>query len=965
LIGRDVEFRTVEDALKSARSGHGRAVFLVGEAGIGKSRLAVEAENVAFAAGMRLMRGRGSAIGPMVPFRPLTEALLSLVRAGEPPEVAALGPYRAVLGRLVPDWADGPATPDRDIPIILAEAVIRLTGVVGKGRGCLLLLDDLQDADPETLAVVEYLVDNLDRQPTVLLATIRDQPSAALDVARSAAQRRGCGLIELGRLDRDQVWQLCASCLDTCPEHLPVPVLDRLWTDSAGNPFIAEELLNGMVTSGLLVRDSDGWRQAGELRRDVPVVLARDIARRADQLGAQGHRLLAAGAVLGRRFPLSVVQEVTGLDDRSLLSYLHDGLEAQLVTADDQAPDWYAFQHPLTAEALLAQLSPADRVDLASRSADAVERLYPELPGDWCQLAAALRLSAGQPRAAGKLFAEAGRRAVAQGAANSAVTLLERSRGLLEEAGDPDGVAGVLESLLSALVEAGLVERALALADQLDRVDSTGLDARRRAELHTRIAWAANVAGRTADGLDQVVAARALLGPEARDEDLAPIDAVDAYLTLELPGRDRMRLAEATAARAATVAEAVPLPIVACQAWLLVGVLARERDLDESTRYFERVHEIAGEHDLPIWQLHALVRLGGNDAMAEGDLSRMEQALDAAVRVGAVTASYDAEANLAFQAVLSGQFERADDRIDRCLAAAERLHLADTAQYLLLTRAILAAHRAKRRDMERALADFRRWGGDRSHHPPLVYGLARAFCALLEENRERAVAELAQARALEDENPTIFYLAGRWGLTLLLDVLAGTADRGAFEVVAATPASGLRWNRQFVRLAEAILLGRSGRAGDAVAAIAEAREAAGPYPMAGQLGLRLVAETALADGWGTPIAWLQEAEEYFHRARVPAVATACRNLLRRAGEPVGQRRTGQDRVPSALRSAGVTIREYEVLQLLADRLSNRAIADRLHISPRTAEKHVANLITKTGQPDRRALCDAAQEVLSD
>jgi ATP/maltotriose-dependent transcriptional regulator MalT len=968
LVGRDTELRALEKALSAARSGRGQAVFLVGEAGIGKSRLAMEAENLAFTAGMRLLRGRSSAIGPTVPFRPLTEALMSLLRSGDVPEAAALGPYRPVLGRLVPDWSDGPSEQDSDFLIILAEALIRLTGIIGRERGCLLVLDDLQDADPETLAVVEYVVDNLDRGPTLLLGTIRNEPSAALDLARSTAQRRACALIELDRLDQDQVRELAGSCIDGTADDVPTPVIERLWAGSAGNPFIVEELLNGMVGSRLLVPGADGWRVVGEIRADLPVTLARSISRRADQLGVEGRRMLSAAAVLGRRFPLAVVQAVTGLDDRTLLSHLHAGLDLQLVGSDDQAPDWYAFQHPLTAEALLTQLAPGDRADLARRSADAVARLYPGLPGEWCQLVAALRVAAGEEAVAARLFAEAGRRAVAQGAANSAVALLDRARGLLEDTEDaaaPEALAEVLELQLYALAEAGLVERALALANRLDQMSGGRLDARRRAELHTRIAWAANVAGRVGESLAQVEAARQLLGPDAREEDLAPVDAVAAYLTLELPGRDRVRAAETLARRTAAVAESVPLPVVACQAWLLVGVLARQRDLNESTACFERVCQLASEHQLPIWEIHALVRLGGNDAILDGDLGRLELALEAAVRAGAVTASSDAEANLAFQSVLRGDFDQAESRIDHCLSVVERLHLADTAQYMLLTRAMLAAHRGKRRDMERALADFRRWGGDQSHHPPLGYGLARAFCALLEEDRERAHADLARARALEDENPTIFYMAGRWGIALLLGMLAGTVDRAGYEAVAATPAGRLRWNRQFVLLAEAVQYGRSGQADKATAAVAAAREAAEPYEMARHLGLRLVAEAAQADGWGDPVDWLIEAEEYFHRAGVPAVATACRGLLRRAGASVRQRRDGSERVPPSLRSAGVTIREYEVLELLVDRLSNRAIADRLHISPRTAEKHVASLIMKTGQPDRGTLCAAAPAMLSE
>src|SRR5579872_5431597 len=96
LVGRDEELRAIERALADAHAGRGSALFVVGEPGIGKSRLAAAAADVAFAADMRLLRGRGSSIGPMVPFRPLTEALMTLQRSGEPVDVDKLGPYRPI-----------------------------------------------------------------------------------------------------------------------------------------------------------------------------------------------------------------------------------------------------------------------------------------------------------------------------------------------------------------------------------------------------------------------------------------------------------------------------------------------------------------------------------------------------------------------------------------------------------------------------------------------------------------------------------------------------------------------------------------------------------------------------------------------------------------------------------------------------------------------------------------------------
>jgi DNA-binding CsgD family transcriptional regulator len=132
------------------------------------------------------------------------------------------------------------------------------------------------------------------------------------------------------------------------------------------------------------------------------------------------------------------------------------------------------------------------------------------------------------------------------------------------------------------------------------------------------------------------------------------------------------------------------------------------------------------------------------------------------------------------------------------------------------------------------------------------------------------------------------------------------------------------------------------------------------YPGGRNLGLRLVAEAAIADGWGMPAEWLRAAEEHFHSVQVSAVASACRSLMRRAGVRPSQRRTGHDGIPAGLRAAGVTVREYEVFQLLTYNLGNREIGDRLHLSPRTVEKHVASLLIKTGLANRAALCELAR-----
>jgi DNA-binding CsgD family transcriptional regulator len=962
LVGRGTEIDEIERVLADARRSSGSAVFVTGEPGIGKTRLAAEAVGRALDAGLVVLRGRGSTTGPAVPFRALTEALLSLARTGGHELVEQLGPYRSVLGRLIPDWAAGTDTAGDSSLVVLAEATLRLTGLAGAGRGCLFVVDDLQDSDVETLAVVEYLAANVRTQPVVVLATLRAEPSPALESAHAVARRGEGFLMPLDSLGPAEVREVVASSLGAEPGQVAAEVAERLFADSAGNPLVVEELLHSMVAAGELVNGAAGWRFTGLSRSAVPSTLVTIITRRADRLGERGKQLLAIAAVLGRRFPLSVVQRVSELDDHSLFGHLQSAVAAQLLIADERGEDWYAFRHPLTAEALLTLLNPAERVALSAKAADAVVELHPDLPGELCSLAASLRLGAGDRWAAADLYREAARRALAEGAPGSAIAVLEHAVNLLgDDAGREESgrYRDLLELLLFALAEAGQFDRAVKVAGSLRPAD--GRDRARQIRVHVRLAWAAQVAGRWAEGFEQVAAARALLPETGLDEETVAVDAVDAYLSMSGPAPDRVRRSEELARRAVTGAERIGSPSTACQALYAVGFVVRERDMAESDECFRRMLDSAAEHRLTNWRNYALVGLGGNAWLSEADPSGLETARAEALRTGGISLAYNAEAVLGLNSVLCGRFGEAEQRLDACYAEASRIKLYAVSRYVQMAQAVLAGHRGDRRAMESALAAFRRDGGDTGPEAPLARGLAQVFCSLLEEDRDTARAQLETLAADQARQQSTFHLAGTHGLKLLLDVIAGDAGWDDHHRIAAGAAGGMRWNRQFVLLAEAVLHGRDHAPDAAAAAMHRAAQAASPFGIARPLGLRLAAEPAVDHGWGEPADWLREAETRFHGADVIPVASACRALLRRAGASVQQRRTGTERVPESLRSIGVTLREYEVFELLAFRLSNKALAARLHISPRTVEKHVAALLMKTSVRDRAELASFAAE----
>ncbi len=158
----------------------------------------------------------------------------------------------------------------------------------------------------------------------------------------------------------------------------------------------------------------------------------------------------------------------------------------------------------------------------------------------------------------------------------------------------------------------------------------------------------------------------------------------------------------------------------------------------------------------------------------------------------------------------------------------------------------------------------------------------------------------------------------------------------------------------FLQYAAAVAAGRDGDGDAATVLVADADAALRDHRWFRHVGRRLVAEAATADGWGDPVPWLREALDFFDGRGENALASACRSILRRAGAAVPRRR-GATGVPGHLRAVGVTSREMEVLRLLSAGMANKEIGARLYLSPRTVERHLANLAVKTGAGRRSEL----------
>jgi DNA-binding NarL/FixJ family response regulator len=923
LVGRERELALLRTLLDEARAGSGAAVVLRGEAGIGKSRLAREAVAAARAASMTTLVGRCVQQG-QAPYRPLTEALLAAARAGARPDAVELRPFRHALGTLVPDWREQEG--GEVSPVVLAEGVLRLARALGGAVGTLLVIEDLHWADPDTLAAVEYLADNLAEQPVALLATLRAEEGTAADELVARVEDRGAArVVDLGRLDPTGIAEMVAASAEGVTNEL----VDVVAARSDGVPLLVEELLSV---------------PAAGISRSVPATFADAVARRVDTLPVESVLVVRSAAVLGRRFDWRLLPAVTGLAEAEVRTGLADAVGVQLLSVD--ADGEVRFRHALTRDAVLTALLPPTRVAFARRAAQAIEAAASDDDAHML-LAAELWCAADEPARAARVLLVAGRQATDRGRLTTAERLLGRARALPVE--DESIRADAAEAMTRTLALAAKVDAAVASgAEALALLDGVRAPTDRRARLHLLLARAADSATRWSLARQHLHLAEQLAVDDERL--LVEIDALAAHVAMgELRYDDAERLATGAADRAV----ALDLPEVACEALEVLGRRERLRDLSAAEAVFTRAHDIARDNDLALSSIRTMHELGTIDMFQRGASDRLRRASELAYRAGALSLAATVDLQLIGLHAFLLEIDEAVTVATRAVEVAGALGLTEVHIASLLQLGFAHALAGRRAEMEDVVERALRLAGD--DHPEavaLAWGHARATASLVAEDRPRAVQELDVAISWAHRAP------GTTGAFTAMSALVRVVEGAGAEAIAdLRDLAGLTIpiNAAIVEMARAVLDARAGERDRAAARVAAADAVLRSSRMDAFMHLahRLLAEPALRDGWGDPDQWLTEAMAYFQQNGLERIAAACRDLLRRAGHRLPA--SGAPAMPERLRAAGVTSRELEVLRLLGERLSNREIAERLYLSPRTVEKHVERLLQKTGEPGRSEL----------
>ena len=390
-VARDGEIARLSEALERVRSGRGELLMVVGDPGIGKTRLLEEFASLARLRGAQVLAGACYEGDRDPPFWPFAEAVSQYARRSELEELEKdLGPYAASVAKIVPALRElipglpEPASlaPDEEHDRLL-DALSQFLFALSQRAPLVLILDDLHWADHGSIAMLRHQARFLARHPILLIGAYRDvelDRQHPLANALSALRRQdGHERILLKGMQAEEVGAL----LQALAQHeVPRELTDALHAETDGNPFFVREVILHLVEEGKLSRPEGRWRSDFDIEElGIPEGIRQVIGRRLSRLSDETNKFLSVASGFNGSFRFDVAASAAALDEATALDALDAALEAQLLrTAADV--EEYEFSHALIRHTLYAELNPSRQVRLHRRIAEEMVRVYGDRAGE-------------------------------------------------------------------------------------------------------------------------------------------------------------------------------------------------------------------------------------------------------------------------------------------------------------------------------------------------------------------------------------------------------------------------------------------------------------------------------------------------------------------------------------------------------------------------------------------------------
>jgi class 3 adenylate cyclase/tetratricopeptide (TPR) repeat protein len=698
-VGRDDEFRRLEQLWKEAAAGDRRVALLAGEPGVGKTRLAAELARTVHDQAAAVLVGRcDEDLG--VPFQPFVEALRHLTDHVEDAELPSrLGRHAGELERLLPGLRE--RLPDAP-PLLqsdpeteryrLFDAVNGWLAAIAGHDPVLLVLDDLQWAAKPTLLLLRHVARSPEPMRLLIVGTYRDtelhHDHPLVELLADLRRETGIERISLSGFDQGAVAGYIAEVAGHELDDEGLALARAIHAETEGNPFFVREILRHLRETGAIVQRDGRWVTSTAVEDvGIPEGVREVVGRRVARLSSDANRVLRVAAVVGTEFELPVVKQAGDIDDEAIFSAVEEAIAARLVVETAGPVPRHRFTHALVRETLYDQLSAARRVALHRRVAEVIEEVHaaalddqlPALAHHWARAAA----PAAEVNRAVDYARRAGDRALAQLAHDEAeayyrqaLELFDAARSGLDDtrridlllalgeaqrlAGQPDARKTLLEAAHLArqrqdaerLARAALANRRGALFSTMGALDServavleAAIEALGTVDSPTRARLLATLAGEliwAGDRRRRLALADEALALARRLGDTTALADVLANRNFAISEPDTLDERLSLTAELLVLAERLSDPVTRAHAlWVRQSVTMEVGDFIEADRCLDEFEHVVDELDHAHLRFFAMF-CRGSRVLVSGHIDEAERLAAATLAYGRTSGQPDA-----------------------------------------------------------------------------------------------------------------------------------------------------------------------------------------------------------------------------------------------------------------------------------------------------------------------------------
>jgi predicted ATPase/KaiC/GvpD/RAD55 family RecA-like ATPase len=489
LIDRLEEMKLLKEAVDRTIIGEGGLVFLYGEAGIGKTRLARELRAYANLRGMQVLYGRCPAlfrmdgVPPYIIWKEVIKDYLETCSLQQLDRV--IGFYPAEVAKLVPEISQKLRTMPQSFPISieheqnrLFEAVSQFITNISRETPLLVVLDDLQWTDASSLLLLHYLARGVQKTPLLLLGAYRstdvDAKHPLTPILSELNRERLPQAVSLKRMSLNNISEMIKQMLEQ--DEIPAEFCKMIYEKTRGNPFFAEEVIKSLKEEEVIHKEEGKWRFKEVSAIEFPESVKNVVKARVSRLDEECQKVLTMASFLGNDFTFEALQEVTGFEESKLLELLDTMFKAGLIKEQAiRGKRVCSFADILVRDVVYEEVSPLKRTSLHGIVGRTLEKVYAKTFEEHLGELALHFLEGGDKDKALDYFVKAGEKAAkvyanseAASYFQSALWLLEEKEGelqerehVLERLGDIENLVGKYEACTKHWDEALLVSTKL------------------------------------------------------------------------------------------------------------------------------------------------------------------------------------------------------------------------------------------------------------------------------------------------------------------------------------------------------------------------------------------------------------------------------------------------------------------------------------------------------------------------